>query len=410
MRIYLASVLDPRAKRACSALGVKNYLLSFAMGRRAFERNSDILDDPQCRVIVDSGAFSAWNKGQKIDIGKYAEFANSLRQNVRCELTFANLDVIPGHKGTPPTGHERDVSAERSFKNWEYLCQQGVKTMNVFHQHERFYWLDEFRKHSDYIGISPANDVSVDKRDIWLSQVFSRIGYSVKTHGFGVTAAQLLLKWAFFSVDSTTWMSGVRFGSFISMNWNKFGVDQISARRFQENLSRIAKDLVAFIANTEYKYRVAAREFLVYEKFLTDLWRARGLEWDNCVMPSGLPSGSIVLGHQGLTKFGELNLGSKAIPLELVRWLDELQGAQLKVWLAHVMDSDSNGMTDLSVEWVARLTGLNDDTVTAARTWLAKNGWLTPQPGAGRRGGKFAQKEFQVTLPLKPRSMPSPSR
>ncbi len=127
-------------------------------------------------------------------------------------------------------------------------------------------------------------------------------------------------------------------------------------------------------------------------------------------MPSGLPSGSIVLGHQGLTKFGELNLGSKAIPLELVRWLDELQGAQLKVWLAHVMDSDSNGMTDLSVEWVARLTGLNDDTVTAARTWLAKNGWLTPQPGAGRRGGKFAQKEFQVTLPLKPRSMPSPSR
>ena len=72
---------------------------------------------------------------------------------------------------------------------------------DVFHQHERFYWLDEFRKHSDYIGISPANDVSVDKRDIWLSQVFSRIGYSVKTHGFGVTAAQLLLKWAFFSVE-----------------------------------------------------------------------------------------------------------------------------------------------------------------------------------------------------------------
>jgi hypothetical protein len=55
VRIYLAGVRDPRAKRVCSDLGVRNYLLSFA-DQRAFDQNSDVLENPQCRVIVDSGA------------------------------------------------------------------------------------------------------------------------------------------------------------------------------------------------------------------------------------------------------------------------------------------------------------------------------------------------------------------
>jgi hypothetical protein len=137
----------------------------------------------------------------------------------RCELIFVNLDVIPGRKNAPASSYERDISSEQSFKNWEYLRTQGVRTMGVFHQHERFYWLDELKKHSGYIGFSPANDVSVDQRDRWLDQVFHRLGRSVKTHGFAVTATQLLLKYPFFSVDSTTWMGAVRYGSCGSTDW-----------------------------------------------------------------------------------------------------------------------------------------------------------------------------------------------
>lgn len=186
MRIYFASVVDPRAKRACSALGVKNYLLGFALGKRAFDWNSDILENPECRVIVDSGAFSAWNNGKRIDVKKYADFAGCLRERAKCELIFVNLDVIPGRKGTRPIEYERDISAEKSFKNWEWLHKQGIRIMNVFHQHERFYWLDEFRKHSNHIGVSPANDVSVEGRDAWLRQVFQWIGCSVRTHALAL--------------------------------------------------------------------------------------------------------------------------------------------------------------------------------------------------------------------------------
>ncbi len=99
---------------------------------------------------MDSGAFSAWSKRKRIEINEYADFANALRERARCELIFVNLDVIPGCRGTRPTERERDISAEQSFKNWEYLQKQGVRTINVFHQHEQFYWLDEFQKHSNY--------------------------------------------------------------------------------------------------------------------------------------------------------------------------------------------------------------------------------------------------------------------
>jgi hypothetical protein len=86
VRIYLAGVRDPRAKRVCAELGVRNYLLSFSLKQRAFDQNSDVLENPECRVMVDSGAFSVWNTGRKIDVKKYADFAHKLMARARCEL------------------------------------------------------------------------------------------------------------------------------------------------------------------------------------------------------------------------------------------------------------------------------------------------------------------------------------
>ena len=403
MRIYLAGVRDSRAKRVCSELGVRNYLLSFSLGQRAFDQNSDVLDNPECRLMVDSGAFSVWNSGRKIDIKKYADFAHKLMARARCELIFVNLDDIPGRKNAPVTSHQRDISSEQSFRNWEYLRAQGVPSMGVFHQHERFYWLDELKKHSGYIGISPANDVSVEKRDGWLSQVFQWIGLSVKTHGFGLTASRLLRKYPFFSADSSTWMSGVKYGSYVSMNWKKLGIDQLTRRQFQANLERVAKDLVPFVRTADYKFRVAVREFLTYERFLTDLWERR------FSAPESPPLISLGLKVSGPVQFDNHKIDSKAVPIELIRWLGEIKGARLTVWLAHLMDADHEGMTDLSVKWLERLTGLHDDTITDARSWLMGNGWLVPQSKMGRNQGRFAPKKLQVLLPLKPRSAPAPS-
>jgi len=236
------------------------------------------------------------------------------------------------------------------------------------------------------------------KRDFWLSEVFRWIGLSVRTHGFGVTAGRLLLKYPFFSADSTTWMAGVKYGSYVSMNWKKFGIDQLARHQFQANLGRVAKDLVPFVRTADYKFRVGVREFLTYERFLTDLWERR------FSAPESSPLISLAL------QFDNHKIDSKAVPIELIRWLAQIKGARLTVWLTHLMDADHEGMTDLSVQWLERLTGLHDDTITDARSWLMGNGWLVPQSKMGRNQGRFAPKKFRVLLPLKPRSTPAPSR
>jgi len=49
-------------------------------------------------VMTDSGAFTAWNIGKKVDIAAYADWSLSQTEKFPRVLSV-NLDVIPGEKG-----------------------------------------------------------------------------------------------------------------------------------------------------------------------------------------------------------------------------------------------------------------------------------------------------------------------
>src|SRR5687768_8210814 len=54
------------------------------------------------KIIVDSGAFSAWQTGKVIDIGKYIEYAHDVIERGKAlnkVVRVVNLDVIPGSVG-----------------------------------------------------------------------------------------------------------------------------------------------------------------------------------------------------------------------------------------------------------------------------------------------------------------------
>jgi len=40
----------------------------------------------------------------------------------------------------------------------------------------------------------------------WLDQIFSWVGDKTKVHGFGITSVKLMLRYPWFSVDSTSWL------------------------------------------------------------------------------------------------------------------------------------------------------------------------------------------------------------
>ena len=106
-----------------------------------------------------------------------------------------------------------------SWDNYLYMkdkVKSKHKLLPIFHQGESWEWLHNMLEYTDedghipYIGISPANDVSTNVKEVFIKRCFSIIGKSsnpdVKTHAFGMTSLPLLETYPFYSADSTGWI------------------------------------------------------------------------------------------------------------------------------------------------------------------------------------------------------------
>lgn len=203
-------------------------------------------------LIVDSGAFSAWSTGKTIDREDYYKTIIELTEKFSArvsELHFVNLDVIPGSKFKKPSISERLASAEKGWENYLWFKDKGVKNLiHVYHQYEPISVLQRMIDNGcSYIGISPDNLSPCRKR--WLEHVFKYIPDSIRTHGFGVTAEELLINFPWYSVDSISYALSSGFGSFLTFSLlsdNHMRVFKCSDRRIDipiEHYCRVEKYL-----------------------------------------------------------------------------------------------------------------------------------------------------------------------
>ena len=163
-------------------------------------------------IIMDSGAFSAWNAGSKIILDDYISYLKDYIDEIDYVV---NLDVIPGVPGLKRIPIEEvERSAAKGYDNYNYMLSKGIpedKIIHVFHQNEDFKWLQRMLDDKmTYIGISPANDRTTKEKIMWLDRCMEYVcddkGYpTVKFHGFAVTSLRLMLRYPWYSVDSSTW-------------------------------------------------------------------------------------------------------------------------------------------------------------------------------------------------------------
>lgn len=165
--------------------------------------------------MVDSGAFSAWQSGAKIDLQLYIKW---LLKHEKYFFSYVALDVMPDEDGGMATP---DKCARASYYNLQAMLDAGLKPMPVFHQGESFKWLakllDDGHK---YIGIGGSATLSLPKRVEWLNEVFTLLCDKdglpcVKTHGFGMGSPDLIWYYPFHTVDSTTWIGSPGFGRIV---------------------------------------------------------------------------------------------------------------------------------------------------------------------------------------------------
>ena len=154
-------------------------------------------------LFLDSGAFSAWSQGKEINIQDYISF---IKEHEDVIDVYANLDVIGDPKST--------------WRNQQIMEQTGLKPLPVFHYGEDEKWLRRYLdKNYDCISLGGMVPISTSNLIPWLNRLFSKYltdseGVSIiKVHGFGLTSLPLILRYPWYSVDSTSWVITGRMGS-----------------------------------------------------------------------------------------------------------------------------------------------------------------------------------------------------
>jgi len=220
-------------------------------------------------IFLDSSGFSAFTVKALIDINKYCDY---IHQNKNILTVYANLDVIG--------------DGEASLKNLNYMESQGLNPLPVFHYGEDWSLLDEYIKKYNYFAIGGTVQLKKDKKVMYkfLDNCFSRVNQKIKIHGFGVTAIDLLKRYPFYSVDSSTWISTSIYGGIfnpLNYNGNKLIYINPHIKKNADYTLMNYTDKSKEHRNTYGRVSRNVIEFIKFEKYLTELWRLRGVVWND---------------------------------------------------------------------------------------------------------------------------------
>ena len=216
--------------------------------------------DLRPRVIIDSGAFTAWTSGKPIDPRDYAKWALDFRdrwEDKMKSLYFMNLDVIGDQ--------------DASWINQSILEGLGLSPIPIITFGAEKRHLVKALENYNYIalgGLVPYSQQK-DKLQKWLDFCFSIImqrqkstGIMPKVHLLGVTTDWILKRYPCFSSDSSSWVCCLRFGG-----GSAAGIKKIP--RYKES--------DAAMASTIHTLRMEIRKYKKMEQEATNLWTKRGI-------------------------------------------------------------------------------------------------------------------------------------
>jgi len=300
VKLYFAGAWAGKCNEEESRLGIKNKLVSYLYPDQ-LESWYAVSKGKEGNIIIDSGAFSAWTRGLEIDLGKYAEYCHEMiykgEQDGKA-VKVVNIDVIPGRKGNSSSLNKVrseanqnliEDAAKEGYKNLKRLIGKGLTPIHVFHQGERWEWLHKMVELTDYIGISPANDLSVTSRKAWMASVFEYMekhNIKVDTHGFAVWMPSILKSLPFTSCDAVTWRvlaawGGIYYpvGGFTNPDYSKGPhILHVSARKSAKGLTILTEKKLEMIEQDGYTYeelqkwetraKINIRYFLEFEQWL----------------------------------------------------------------------------------------------------------------------------------------------
>ena len=207
MRIFLA------ATSTRESMGEKLLSIPYILESFYSINNKDTIDrirnHNKENFLLDSGAFTFMNnlKG-KIDFDKYlTDYIDFINKNDIKYFFELDVDVI--------VGYEKVKEMRRRLEN-----ETNKKCIPVWHRSRGLEEWNKLTKEYNYIAIGGFAIKSIKKTEYKYIPKLLEIAKknNCKVHGLGFTCTKELKKYHFYSVDSTNWLSGGRFGQIHTFN------------------------------------------------------------------------------------------------------------------------------------------------------------------------------------------------
>lgn len=174
------------------------------------------------RFLLDSGAFTAWKAGKPIQLDDYCRFIESLPFE---PWRYFTLDVI----GDP----------HASMKNYEIMLKRGFKPIPIFTRGEEPSVLEDYYKTSDVVGIGGLVRTPGNKG--FVKGIMKKVN-GRRVHWLGFTNLNFILHFKPYSVDSSSFDSGLRFG-YLNLFYQNETVT-ITKKEFAKRLSQKKQDVL----------------------------------------------------------------------------------------------------------------------------------------------------------------------
>lgn len=221
MKLYLAGM-----EESCVDKIDCNALFSYVdQGKIQFDKLKDFIKPG--KLFIDSGAFSAWTKGSKVNVKEYISWLNERTDDINL---CGQVDVIPGDRVFGATPRQVREAAQSTWDNYLFMrkrLKNPDALLYTFHVGEpleflkqALEWRDENGNPISYMAFGGMVGKSAKIRDVFLEKCFRTIRESsnpnIKIHAFGMTDFDLLEKYPIYSADSTSWIMVGAMGNIMS--------------------------------------------------------------------------------------------------------------------------------------------------------------------------------------------------
>lgn len=144
------------------------------------------------RLLLDSGAFTAWKSGKPIELDDYCRYIETLPIK---PWRYFMLDVI----GEP----------EKTLRNYELMLNRGFNPVPIFTRGEDPSVLEDYYKTSDVVGIGGL--VKTRRNKGFINGIMRHVNKR-KCHWLGFTPAEFILHYKPYMCDSSSWAAALQFG------------------------------------------------------------------------------------------------------------------------------------------------------------------------------------------------------